>query len=62
MSLHADGDTLNLIAVTLFHDRLQPLGSRQISLALVPLVSLFPRHDRASREGLHNLVSGALQA
>jgi outer membrane protein assembly factor BamB/orotate phosphoribosyltransferase len=44
-ALHADGHTLDLVAVALLFDMWQPLGSRQISVARMPVVSLFRRHD-----------------
>jgi outer membrane protein assembly factor BamB/orotate phosphoribosyltransferase len=44
-ALQADGHVLDLVAVALFFDMWQPLGSRQISTARMPVVSLFKRHD-----------------
>lgn len=44
-ALRADGHVLDLVAVALFFDMWQPLGSRQISTARMPVISLFKRHD-----------------
>ena len=44
-ALQADGHVLDLVAVALFFDMWQPLGSRQISTGRMPVVSLFKRHD-----------------
>lgn len=44
-ALAADGLELDLVAIGLFFDMWQPLGSRQISTGRMPVVSLFRRHD-----------------
>ncbi len=44
-ALQADGHLLKLVAVALFFDMWQPLGSRQISTGRMPVLSLFTRHD-----------------
>lgn len=44
-ALKADKVDLRLQALVLFFDMWQPLGSRQISTGLYPVVSLFRRHD-----------------
>ena len=44
-ALQADGHVLKLVAVALFFDMWEPLGSRQISTSRLPVISLFRRHD-----------------
>jgi outer membrane protein assembly factor BamB/orotate phosphoribosyltransferase len=44
-ALLADKVTVTLQAVALFFDMWEPLGSRQISLSKLPVLSLFSRHD-----------------
>jgi len=44
-ALKADRHPLNIAAVVLIFDMWEPLGSRQISLSRLPVVSLFRRHD-----------------
>lgn len=44
-ALKADGHELDLVAAAVFFDMWQPLGSRQISVGRMPVVSLFSRHD-----------------
>jgi outer membrane protein assembly factor BamB/orotate phosphoribosyltransferase len=44
-ALAADGHVLHLLAVALFFDMWQPLGSRQVSTGRLPVVSLYRRHD-----------------
>jgi outer membrane protein assembly factor BamB/orotate phosphoribosyltransferase len=44
-ALRSDGHVLDLVAVGLFFDMWQPLGSRQIATARMPVVSVFKRHD-----------------
>jgi outer membrane protein assembly factor BamB/orotate phosphoribosyltransferase len=44
-ALAADGLALRIQAVALFFDMWEPLGSRQISVARFPVLSLFTRHD-----------------
>lgn len=44
-ALKADGVKLDLVALALFFDMWEPLGSRQISTSQLPVLSLFSRHD-----------------
>jgi outer membrane protein assembly factor BamB/orotate phosphoribosyltransferase len=44
-ALRADKVELNIVAMALFFDMWEPLGSRQIVVSKIPLVSLFSRHD-----------------
>lgn len=44
-ALRADRHDLEIAAVALFFDMWQPLGSRQLSVSRLPVVSLFRRHD-----------------
>lgn len=44
-ALKADKVDVQLCAAALFFDSWEPLGSRQISAATLPVVSLFTRHD-----------------
>jgi len=44
-ALRADRHELDIAAVVLFFDMWQPLGSRQLSVSHLPVVSLFRRHD-----------------
>jgi len=44
-ALRADGHVLSMVALVLFFDMWQPLGSRQISTSRMPVLSLFKRHD-----------------
>jgi outer membrane protein assembly factor BamB len=44
-ALKEDAVELNLHAFSVFFDMWQPLGSRQISLAKLPVLSLYRRHD-----------------
>lgn len=44
-ALQADGHSVELLAVMVFFDMWNPLGSRQLSTAKLPILSLFKRHD-----------------
>jgi outer membrane protein assembly factor BamB/orotate phosphoribosyltransferase len=44
-ALSSDKVSLQLVALALFFDMWQPLGTRQISTSEVPVVRLFKRHD-----------------
>ncbi|MBB3211650.1 outer membrane protein assembly factor BamB/orotate phosphoribosyltransferase [Herbaspirillum sp. Sphag1AN] len=44
-ALEADGHDLDIVAMIVFFDMWQPLGSRQISLRKFPVIPLFKRHD-----------------
>jgi len=61
-ALAADGVQLQLLAVALFFDMWEPLGSRQLRLASHPVLSLFTRHDvglsRDAYDALPPLMKG----
>jgi outer membrane protein assembly factor BamB/orotate phosphoribosyltransferase len=44
-ALTADKVDVNLVAVALLFDMWEPLGSRQLSISQLPVLSLFTRHD-----------------
>jgi len=55
-ALKADGVRLDLVALALFFDMWEPLGSRQISTSQLPVLSLFSRHDIGLSRDCHDAM------
>lgn len=55
-ALKADGVKLELVALALFFDMWEPLGSRQIATSELPVLSLFSRHDIGLSRDCHDAV------
>lgn len=55
-ALKADSIKLDIVALALFFDMWEPLGSRQISTSQLPVVSLFARHDIGLSRDCHDAV------
>jgi orotate phosphoribosyltransferase len=55
-ALRADSIRLDIVALALFFDMWEPLGSRQISTSQLPVLSLFTRHDIGLSRDCHDAV------
>jgi outer membrane protein assembly factor BamB/orotate phosphoribosyltransferase len=55
-ALKADSVKLDIVALALFFDMWEPLGSRQISTSQLPVLSLFTRHDIGLSRDCHDAV------
>jgi outer membrane protein assembly factor BamB len=55
-ALKADSITLDIVALALFFDMWEPLGSRQISTSQLPVVRLFSRHDIGLSRDCHDAM------
>jgi outer membrane protein assembly factor BamB/orotate phosphoribosyltransferase len=55
-ALKADSVKLDIVALALFFDMWEPLGSRQISTSQLPVMSLFTRHDIGLSRDCHDAV------
>jgi outer membrane protein assembly factor BamB/orotate phosphoribosyltransferase len=53
-ALKADSVKLDIVALALFFDMWEPLGSRQISTSQLPVLSLFTRHDIGLSRDCHD--------
>lgn len=55
-ALKADEVKVDLVALALFFDMWEPLGSRQISTSQLPVLSLFTRHDIGLSRDCHDAL------
>lgn len=55
-ALKADSVKLDIVALALFFDMWEPLGSRQICTSQLPVLSLFTRHDIGLSRDCHDAV------